>query len=76
MIGLSYEEAGLCMGFNKNLDQLQCTAQAIIDDKDAEIIRLRRELSILRAQNTELQAQVEDGNLEQNMRILAQRIDH
>lgn len=74
-IGLSWEEAGLGMGYNKSVNALQRQAQAIIDDKDAHIVRLQRELAVMRAENADLRAQVEGHNLDHNFSLLQSRID-
>lgn len=56
-IGLTWEEAGLAMGYNKSVNALQRQAQAIIDEKDAEIIRLRRVNAALKARVDELESE-------------------
>ena len=75
MIGLTHVEAGLCMGFNRNFESLRATAQSIINDKDAHIMRLQRELAVLHAENADLRARVERDNLEHNFSLLQSRID-
>ena len=64
------------MGFNKSVERLRRGAQSIIDQKDATIIRLQREIAILRAENADLRVQLGDANLAENMRILRNRIPH
>jgi len=71
-IGLTWEEAGLAMGYNRSVDALQRTAQAIIDDKDREIIKLRRANAQLQSRVDEL----ENESLDRKMAMIRKRNHH
>lgn len=56
-VGISEVEFILAHNYNRNVNALRDTAQKIIDDKDREIIRLRRQLAAAQARVAELEAE-------------------
>lgn len=69
-VGITEVEFGLARGYNRSLDALQAQAQSIIDDKDREIIRLRRQLAAANARVAELEAE----SLDRKRALLRRRV--
>lgn len=63
-IGITETEFILAHNYNRNVNALRDTAQKIIDDKDREIIKLRRQLAVANARIAVLEEDVGEGNLE------------
>lgn len=72
MVGITETEFILARNYNRSVDQLQTAAQGIIDRKDAEITRLRRQLAAAQARIAELEAE----SLDDKMAILTRRRRH
>ncbi len=68
-VGISEVEFILARNYERNVDTLQATAQGIIDSKEREIIKLRRQLAAANARIAELEAE----SLDDKMAILTRR---
>lgn len=63
-VGITETEFILAHNYNRNVNALRSVAQSIIDDKDREIIRLRRQLTVAQARIAELEAESLDTKME------------